>query len=98
MLKVGKLQLQLTAKEKYPEAEKNLLRARQILETSLGTEHIKVAQVSTLFYALSIQVLRDLAQVYEKQGKYREAEELYQKALSIQKEALGETHPAVAER
>ena len=51
----------------------------------LGTEHIEVADVN-----------HELAGVYTAQGKYREAEELYKKALAIREETLGEEHPDTA--
>ncbi len=43
------------------------------------------AQISTIWRAL-----------YAYQGKYAEAEPLYQRALAIREQALGPTHPDVA--
>ena len=37
--------------------------------------------------------LNDLARVYQAQGKYAEAESLYQRALVINEKALGPEHP-----
>ena len=41
-------------------------------------------------------ILNSLALLYSKQGKYTEAEPLYQRALAIYENALGPEHPAVA--
>ncbi len=38
----------------------------------------------------------NLAGVYKSQGKYREAEELYEKSLRIRERVLGEEHPDTA--
>jgi tetratricopeptide (TPR) repeat protein len=43
------------------------------------------------------QILNNLALVYERQGKYGEAEGLYQRALAIREKALGRDHPDVAQ-
>jgi hypothetical protein len=40
--------------------------------------------------------LRGLAKLHEIQGRYGEAEPLYQRALAIREKALGPDHPAVA--
>src|SRR5262245_16834856 len=40
--------------------------------------------------------LHTLAQVYQSQGKYAEAEPLYQRTLAINEKALGRNHPDVA--
>ncbi len=42
------------------------------------------------------QSLHNLAVLYNAQGKYVEAEPLYQRALAIREKALGPEHPAVA--
>jgi tetratricopeptide (TPR) repeat protein len=41
--------------------------------------------------------LNNLALVYADQRKYREAEELYKRALAVREQALGTTHPAVGQ-
>ena len=41
-------------------------------------------------------VLNNLAALYDDQGKYSEAEPLYQRALAIREEALGPAHHDVA--
>jgi len=40
--------------------------------------------------------LNNLALVYDAQGKYADAEELYKRALEIKEKALGSDHPNVA--
>ncbi len=40
--------------------------------------------------------LNNLARLYQAQGKYAEAEPLYQRALAIVEKALGPEHPHVA--
>ncbi len=40
--------------------------------------------------------LNNLAELYHAQGKYPEAEPLYQRALAIWEKALGPEHPNVA--
>ncbi|WP_341275514.1 tetratricopeptide repeat protein [Microcystis flos-aquae] len=37
--------------------------------------------------------LNNLAKLYHSQGRYAEAEPLYQQALDIAEQALGENHP-----
>ena len=56
-----------------------------IFEKALGPEHPRVAN------SLNI-----LALLYAAQGKYAEAEPLYQRALAIAEKALGPEHPDVA--
>jgi tetratricopeptide (TPR) repeat protein len=40
--------------------------------------------------------LNNLAALYETQGRYAEAEPLYQRSLAIREKALGPEHPSVA--
>ena len=54
-------------------------------EAALGPAHSNVATK-----------LNNLAVLYSTQGKYAEAEPLYQRALEIREAALGLEHPAVA--
>ena len=42
------------------------------------------------------QTLNNLAWLYHTQGRYAEAEPLYQRALAIREKALGPEHPEVA--
>ena len=56
--------------------------ALAIREKQLGAEHPHVANS-----------LNSLAILYQSQGKYTEAEPLYQKAIAICSEKLGENHP-----
>jgi tetratricopeptide (TPR) repeat protein len=62
-----------------------LTRALKISEKALGTEHPAVA----------IR-LNNLALLYKQQGKYAEAEPLYQRAIAIDEKALGANHPGLA--
>ncbi len=41
--------------------------------------------------------LNNLAELYPAQGRYAEAEPLYQRALAISEKALGPEHPDVAQ-
>ncbi len=69
----------------YDKSEKLLLKAREIKEKLLGTEHLEIAEINC-----------DLAGVYERKGKYQEAENLYKKSLLICEKILGEEHPDTA--
>jgi hypothetical protein len=53
-----------------------------IREKILGPEHPDVADS-----------LHDLASLYYRQGRYPEAEPLYQRALAIREQQLGPEHP-----
>jgi len=55
------------------------------MEKALGPEHPSVAVG-----------LNNLAGLYQDQGKYAEAEPLYQRALAIAELTLGPAHPNVA--
>ena len=68
----------------YAEAEKQFLAALQEAE-NFGPEDPRLATS-----------LNNLANLYEAQGKYTEAEPLYQRALTIYEKALGPEHPNVA--
>jgi CHAT domain-containing protein/Tfp pilus assembly protein PilF len=60
-------------------------RALTIREKALGTDHPDVA--------LS---LNNLADLYDQQGRYADAEPLYKRSLAIREKALGLDHPDVA--
>ena len=62
-------------------------RALAISEKALGPEHPEVATA-----------LNNLAVIYRAQGRYAEAEPLYNRALAISEKALGPEHPDVAIR
>jgi tetratricopeptide (TPR) repeat protein len=66
-------------------AEQLYQRALCIWEQQLGPEHPDVAEI-----------LDNLANLYRKQGRYAEAEPLYQRALHI-REQMGAEHPETAE-
>src|SRR5947199_336002 len=59
--------------------------ALAIREKALGPEHADVAHS-----------LNNLAKLYDNQGRYAEAEPLYQHCLAILEKALGPEHPNVA--
>ena len=61
------------------------MRALAIREKQLGPLHPATAQT-----------LNNLAHLYKKQGKYAEAEPLYQRALRIMEQQLGPDHPDVS--
>ncbi|HLX58577.1 MAG TPA: tetratricopeptide repeat protein [Ktedonobacteraceae bacterium] len=69
----------------YEQAEPLYLRALDICEHVLGSNHPNTAQS-----------LNNLAALYRDQGKYEQAEPLYQHALDIDEQALGPNHPDVA--
>ena len=68
----------------YAEAEKYYLAALKEAET-FGPEDPRLPTR-----------LNNLAELYRTQGKYAEAEPLYQRALAIWEKALGPEHPNVA--
>jgi tetratricopeptide (TPR) repeat protein len=43
------------------------------------------------------QGLNNLADLYDRQGRYEEAEPLFQQALTIREQVLGEAHPDTAQ-
>ena len=59
-----------------------LTRALAIREHVLGPNHPNTANS-----------LNNLAVLYDNQGKYKEAEPLYQRALAISERVLGPNHP-----
>jgi tetratricopeptide (TPR) repeat protein len=62
-----------------------LTRALAICEQQLGTDHPNTAAS-----------LNNLAMLYQKQGKYAEAEPLFKRALAICEQQLGTDHPDMA--
>ena len=56
-----------------------------ICEKALGPDHHNTATT-----------LNNLAELYKSQGKYDEAEPLYERALAICEKALGPDHPETA--
>jgi tetratricopeptide (TPR) repeat protein len=56
-----------------------------IREEALGPEHLDV-----------VQSLKNLALLAEAQGRYAEAQTLYERVLAISETALGADHPSVA--
>jgi hypothetical protein len=74
-----------TAVQRGGAAEEALKRDIAAKEAALGPNHPDVAGMVV-----------DLADLYQSQGRYRDAEALYDRALAIRKRALGPTHPDVA--
>ncbi len=68
----------------YADAEKQLEAARKEAE-AFGPDDVRLATS-----------LNNLALLYKAQGRYAEAEPLYQRALAIREKALGPEHPDVA--
>lgn len=66
----------------YPEAESFYQRSLEQRKDKLGENHLKVAAN-----------LLNLATLYEKQGKYTQAEPLYQKAFAVVEQILGKDDP-----
>ena len=69
---------------RYDEAEESYLAALEEAE-KFGDQDSRLATV-----------LNNLALLYQDQGKYAEAEPLYQRALPIREKALGPEHPDIA--
>ncbi len=79
---------------KYREAEPLYQRALHIYEEqTLNPEY----PADTAIFLLNLAIcLYNLANLYKEQGKYREAEPLYRRALHIREQTLGSEHPDVA--
>lgn len=77
----------------YDEAERCYLRSFAIVESQLGTCSSRIQPLLTYVAATS----EGLANLYYEQGRYdQETELLYQNALTIWTQELGEKHPLVA--
>jgi tetratricopeptide (TPR) repeat protein len=70
---------------RYIDAEPLFVRALDIREKQLGSDHPSTA--STLY---------NLARLYEQMGKYRQSEPLYVRSLTIREQQLGADHPDTA--
>lgn len=66
----------------YDDAERFFQRSLEITDKTSGPESADAAPT-----------LRNLAVLYEDQGRYKEAEPLYKRALAINEEVLGPEHP-----
>ncbi len=75
----------LYAKSLYTEAESSMRRVVEIFETSLGSDHARVAIA-----------LNNLAQLLQATNRLAEAEPLMRRALKIDEQAFGQDHPKVA--
>lgn len=71
-------------------SQEELEKAEKLLKSSLKEAERQGSKDSRL-----AAVLNCLAQVYERQGKFSEAEPLYQKVLEIDEKALGKEHAAI---
>ena len=74
--------------------------ANDIEPTSAGPEGVKELNLDALAKSKDPNValsLANLATSYEAQGKYKQAEEIWRKVLSINESAYGIEHPAYAE-
>ena len=69
----------------YDASERLLVYAREIKGQLLGAEQLELAQLDF-----------ELADVYYKQGRFQEAEALYEKSLRVREKILGEEHPQAA--
>ncbi len=68
-------------------------------EQELGIEYYQKAVALQTELGLEVDLaasLNNLAFLYRSQGRYSEAESLYQQALQMKKRLLGESHPSVA--
>ncbi|XP_058883814.1 kinesin light chain 1-like [Acipenser ruthenus] len=71
--------------------------ALEDLEKSSGYNHPDVATMLNIL-ALVAETLNNLAVLYGKRGKYKEAEPLCKRALEIREKVLGTDHPDVAKQ
>ncbi len=69
------------------------IRSRNPLPTILGYQQATVRETHPDVAAS----LNNLAGLYQDQGRYNEAEPLYQQSLAIRKQQLGKNHPSVAQ-
>ena len=95
---------------KYKEAANLLNDALSIREKTLGENHPAVSIIDRfsvlahntyVMYFTSKQVaatLNNLAVLYGKRGKYKDAEPLCKRALEIREKVLGKDHPDVAKQ
>lgn len=95
---------------KYKEAANLLNDALSIREKTLGENHPAVwfyneaitrSGKSFMYFYSNIQVaatLNNLAVLYGKRGKYKDAEPLCKRALEIREKVLGKDHPDVAKQ
>jgi tetratricopeptide (TPR) repeat protein len=80
-----KVGIYLLNREQFKEAESYFLRALDIREQFLGTNHPDTAQT-----------LNHLGILYGDQGEYEQAASFYQRALEIREQVLGANHPDTA--
>ena len=85
---LGSAYLQQIKNGHYTTFGKEAIRAEQLLK--------KVIEQSPTGTVSLVENLNNLAEVYCTQGKYTEAESLYQRSLVILQNQLGEEHPEVA--
>ena len=80
---------------RYSEAETLYLQALEIFEKSLKGEYPYITTNPDDLTHIATS-LSDLALLYHKQGKYKEAEPLHLQALELNKKLLGAEHPYIA--
>lgn len=80
---------------KYDEAEQLLQKSLAIKKQRAEGEHPTPFDAILVKMTLA-ETINNLAELYQAQGKYAEAEPLYQQSLSIWKQSLGKNHSRVA--
>ncbi|RXM96627.1 Kinesin light chain 1 [Acipenser ruthenus] len=91
------LVIQYASQGRYEVAMPLCKQALEDLEKSSGYNHPDVATMLNIL-ALVAETLNNLAVLYGKRGKYKEAEPLCKRALEIREKVLGTDHPDVAKQ
>ncbi|OBS65679.1 hypothetical protein A6R68_05752 [Neotoma lepida] len=95
------LVIQYASQGRYEVAVPLCKQALEDLEKTSGHDHPDVAtmlNILALVYRLVAATLNNLAVLYGKRGKYKEAEPLCKRALEIREKVLGKDHPDVAKQ
>ncbi|TNN66970.1 Kinesin light chain 1 [Liparis tanakae] len=91
------LVIQYASQGRYEVAVPLCKQALEDLEKTSGHDHPDVATMLNIL-ALVAATLNNLAVLYGKRGKYKEAEPLCKRALEIREKVLGKEHPDVAKQ
>ncbi|MBZ3875696.1 Kinesin light chain 1 [Sciurus carolinensis] len=91
------LVIQYASQGRYEVAVPLCKQALEDLEKTSGHDHPDVATMLNIL-ALVAATLNNLAVLYGKRGKYKEAEPLCKRALEIREKVLGKDHPDVAKQ
>ncbi|KAH1167720.1 hypothetical protein KIL84_003203 [Mauremys mutica] len=91
------LVIQYASQGRYEVAVPLCKQALEDLEKTSGHDHPDVATMLNIL-ALVAATLNNLAVLYGKRGKYKEAEPLCKRALEIREKVLGRFHPDVAKQ